>query len=176
MPGSVTSSLNSSESEQGSLPQSAGSRGTAGSNRSVFLHATAVADIPTQQTRNPGEPATNLKNSKKISRSISLLTPFKPKQKAKGPQEVNYDSAGNIVHAAKPPRPPPARRGAPVNGAMTKDKRFASSSDLLRDEDAIVAAPERKIKVLKPASKVSRSVSMPKDTRLAGWFKKRKKV
>ena len=43
----MTSSINSSESEQGShAGQSAVSRNTARSNRSVFLHAAAVADIP----------------------------------------------------------------------------------------------------------------------------------
>ena len=182
MPGSVTSSVNSSESEQGSLPQSAAS---AQSNRSVYLHATAVADIPPSQNRN-GAAETNLKNSKKISRSISLLAPFKSKQPAKE-KEITYDSAGNIVPptaGGKPPRPPPAplvRRAPPppqANNSMilTKERKFASSSDLLRDtpssyEDGGVGDNEDG-----KSSKVSRSVSMPKDTRLAGWFKKRKRV
>jgi hypothetical protein len=183
MPGSVTSSVNSSESEQGSLPQSAAS---AQSNRSVYLHATAVADIPPSQNRNAAA-ETNLKNSKKISRSISLLAPFKSKQPAKE-KEITYDAAGNIVPAnggvGKPPRPPPAaplvRRAPPPvhqpnNIMMTKERKFASSSDLLRNEpssfeDDVIGGEDGK------TSKVSRSVSMPKDTRLAGWFKKRKRV
>lgn len=175
LPGSVTSSVNSSESEHGSVPVSAGSRGTAASaasNRSVYLHATAVAEIPSTHPKNgvgDAPPASNLKNSKKISRSISLLAPFKPKQ-AKD-KELNYDSSGNQVpHSGKPPRPPPARR---VQPNMTRDKKFASSSDLLRDENEIVISPTEEPK---SSSKVSRSVSMPKDTRLAGWFKKRKRV
>jgi hypothetical protein len=57
---------------------------------------------------------------------------------------------------------------------MTKEKKFASSSDLLRDEGVVVVAPLQEPKPV--SSKVSRSVSMPKDTRLAGWFKKRKRV
>ena len=187
MPGSVTSSVNSSESEQGSVPQSAAS---GQSNRSVYLHATAVADIPPSQTRNAAGDANNLKNSKKISRSISLLAPFKSKQPPKE-KEITYDSAGNIVPpntaggggVGKPPRPPPAPivRRAPLpaqpnNMMMTKERKFASSSDLLRDdpssslEDRGLGGEDGK------SSKVSRSVSMPKDTRLAGWFKKRKRV
>merc|ERR1719410_1090885 len=58
MPGSVTSSVNSSESEHGSAGQSAISRGTNQSNqsnRSVYLHATAVADIPSSKPLNTGE-------------------------------------------------------------------------------------------------------------------------
>ena len=179
MPGSVTSSINSSESEPGSVPQSSRS------NRSVYLHATAVAEIPASHPKNPppdqaaGGPASNLKNSKKISRSISLLAPFKPKQTRGGVPEVNYDSSGNQVPYAggKPPRPPPARRQPPPAAAMSKDKKFASSSDLLRgDENEVANQPTAVQESPKASSKVSRSVSMPKDTRLAGWFKKRKRV
>ena len=201
MPSSVTSSLNSSESEHGSAPHShAGSRATSASNKSVYLHATAVADIPTMGP-NKGAAATggqqqqqsNLKNSKKISRSISLLTPFKSK-KANAPAnvEVNYDNTGNQIgnQAGKPPRPPPqTSTGRRIQPTMTKEKKFASSSDLLRDESS--SGPETgggrigggglgpalngKSTDENKSSKVSRSVSMPKDTRLAGWFKKRKK-
>ena len=186
MPSSVTSSLNSSESEHGSVPHSAASRATNASNKSVYLHATAVADIPTM-TKNgapPGQEQSNLKNSKKISRSISLLTPFKSKKNtAQADKEVNYDSTGNQMQAGKPPRPPPQTRR--IQPTMTKEKKFASSSDLLRDDTAH-SGPENGrvshgngngVKHEDPkSSKVSRSVSMPKDTRLAGWFKKRKKV
>jgi len=181
MPGSVTSSVNSSESEHGSAGQSAISRGTNQSNqsnRSVYLHATAVADIPSSKPQNGGENkmnGSNLQKSKKISRSISLLAPFKkqaPKEK-----EVLYDSSGQITHSGKPPRapPPPVRRTPGPDQPMSRDKKFASSSDLLQDENEVVMSyPEDSNS--KSSSKVSRSVSMPKDTRLAGWFKKRKRV
>ena len=56
MPGSLTSSINSSESEQGGAPPSAISRATSAQsagNRSVFLHAAAVADIPCAGDRPP---------------------------------------------------------------------------------------------------------------------------
>ena len=57
---------------------------------------------------------------------------------------------------------------------MSRDKKFASSSDLLQDEQEVVVQPQPSPS--KTSSRVSRSVSMPKDTRLAGWFKKRKRV
>merc|ERR1712038_1860065 len=113
-----------------------------GSNRSVFLHATAVADIPTKPINGMADSkhlagSSNLQKSKKISRSISLLAPFK-KQAASAPireKEVIYDSSGQIVHSGKPPRAPPA-----------------------------------------PIRKIQPDPVMARDTRLAGWFKKRKRV
>ena len=50
--GSLTSSVNSSESERGShAGQSAVSRATDASRRSVYLHAAAVVDIPSATER-----------------------------------------------------------------------------------------------------------------------------
>ena len=182
MPGSLTSSVNSSESENGQSAISRATGASAASNRSVFLHATAVADIPSNKP-NTGDrsapapaAASNLQKSKKISRSISLLAPFKkttpPKEK-----EVMYDSSGQVVAggSGKPPRAPPAPvRRLPAGEPMSRDKKFASSSDLLQDEQEVVVQPQPSPS--KTSSRVSRSVSMPKDTRLAGWFKKRKRV
>ena len=57
MPGSLTSSINSSESEQGAGAAAAGggrraaSAGAANGQRSVYLHAAAVADIPSSEGR-----------------------------------------------------------------------------------------------------------------------------
>merc|ERR1712012_1506435 len=192
MPGSVTSSVNSSESENG---QSAISRATNQSNlsnRSVYLHATAVADIPSAKSNNNNladnknmPSSSNLQKSKKISRSISLLAPFKKQQQggvqrggvAAVEKEVIYDNNGQIVGPGKPPRAPPApaRR---MPGDSRADKKFASSSDLLQDESEVMSSPEdhQTPALRSQGSKVSRSVSMPKDTRLAGWFKKRKRV
>jgi len=184
MPGSVTSSVNSSESENGA--QSAISRATnqsGNSNRSVYLHATAVAEIPSRKPINSLENASNLQKSKKISRSISLLAPFK-KQPSKE-KEVIYDSSGQIANSqsGKPPRaPPPPNRKSPASveqTPMSKERKFASSSNLLQDENDISMSSgysEQASPQTKQNSKVSRSVSMPKDTRLAGWFKKRKKA
>lgn len=216
MPGSVTSSINSSESEQGS--QGAGGS-NANAQRSVFLHAACVADIPTPaekripppralsaesrenlnrnatQGTGVGSAQSNLKNSKKISRSISLLAPWKPRNVQRN-QEIHYNNGamfnGGGAASGKPPRPPPvARRSA----TMQRDKKSASSSDLLQSDPIIPppqAPPSPEMPMVigeqrsgiraangasgKPSSKVSRSVSMPKDSRLAGWFKKRKRV
>merc|ERR1719330_1364550 len=165
MPGSVTSSVNSSESENGQSAISRATNRTDASNRSVFLHATAVADIP----------------SAKPGASNGVPGPEK---------EVIYDSAGQIVQNGKPPRAPPASRKSPgeLQGIMTsRDKKFsASSSDLLDNEAEVMSSPEdvqvARSQIIAASSnsknqgKVSRSVSMPKDTRLAGWFKKRKRV
>ena len=246
MPGSVTSSLNSSESEQGGNNTPVGN----GGQRSVFLHAACVADIPPNSEKRippralsaesrsnlanagvgpagaggqrdgsstpappppPSAQASNLQKSKKISRSISLLAPWKPKQVARQ-FEIHYDNSaiysGNGGGAGKPPRPPPTAAGRRA-ATMQRDKRSASSSDLLRggetesSEGAISPtsrpgskegngigiigeqrSPSRNAGVSKKqpqqqsssSTKVSRSVSMPKDTRLAGWFKKRKRV
>ena len=59
MPGSLTSSINSSESEQGVAANAAAagggrraaSAGAANGQRSVYLHAAAVADIPSSEGR-----------------------------------------------------------------------------------------------------------------------------
>ena len=185
MPGSVTSSLNSSESESNAA------------NRSVYLHSAAVADIPIPANTNnasaavpprrtmsesrenlSGTPAamnSNLQKSQKISRSISLLAPWKPRN-YKDKFEIHYDN-NPTLGKSKPPRPPSVTRS---RTAMQRDKKSASSSDLLRDDPPAppVNRPQRTatLQQRKPTNKVSRSVSMPKDTRLAGWFKKRKKV
>merc|ERR1712083_835588 len=116
--------------------------------------------------------------SKKISRSISLLAPFKKQTAAAAvgrEKEVIYDSSGQIVHSGKPPRAPPAPiRKIPADPMMTmREKKFASSSDLLQDEAEVMSSPED-LGPAKISSKVSRSVSMPKDTRLAGWFKRKR--
>ena len=105
-----------------------------------------------------------------------------------GPEkEVIYDSSGQIVGphsgSGKPPRAPPAPvrmkspapAELPAHAHMSRDKKFASSSDLLVDEGEVMSSPETDPSS-RAQSKVSRSVSMPKDTRLAGWFKKRKRV
>merc|ERR1719266_3250759 len=136
MPGSLTSSINSSESEQGGAPPSAISRATSAQsagNRSVFLHAAAVADIPCAGDRppaaavnkptpgpNPAAPShpralsadsrrdvnlaskvgaqnakqdSNLKGSKKVSRSISLLAPWSRNRPRKENLEIHYDNS-----------------------------------------------------------------------------------
>ena len=258
MPGSLTSSINSSESE------TATGRRAVSAGRSVYLHAAAVADIPSNEGRpvqpaqaaqaapatralsadarpgggnlaagagavNAGPPPSaqgGLKGSKKISRSISLLAPWKPRP-VKDRFEIHYDNSAvysqapaTSVTVGKPPRPPLGQTSS--NPPMTVSSRPASaaggrpmgpnksksvsSHDLLvqRQQEEndlmvqrsqlgaaesvdsgadssgppkILIASQQKSTTM-PAGgnkSVSRSQTMPKDTRLAGWFKKRKR-
>lgn len=212
IPASVTSSLNSSESEPGMAAAAA-------QQRSVFLHSAIVVDIPPQADkrvpravsadasllggRDPGQQPThpppppsqsNLKNSKKISRSISLLAPWKPRPVARQFQEIHYDNNTAVYNKPpRPPVPPVTTKGRILRG----DKKSASSSDLLHVSAAEEQQqpPQTEIGMIgeqrvtrtlhrRPANStppaasnnVSRSVSMPKDTRLAGWFRKKKKT
>jgi hypothetical protein len=287
MPGSLTSSINSSESEQGGAPPSAISRATSAqsaSNRSVFLHAAAVADIPCagdrppmakinpQNTPAPNPPAgahvralsadsrrdvnlaakagalnakqdSNLKGSKKVSRSISLLAPWSRNRPQKENLEIHYDNSAvysqapaTSVTVGKPPRPPQGGMASGPGSSVTissarphmagggssilrnEKAKSASSHDLLHENDtnvmidpeinvvnssasvisgpgapgvpnsrrpmmhhsppSVLVASQQRSKTL-PAKgangKVSRSMSMPKDTRITGWFKKRKR-
>ena len=284
MPGSLTSSINSSESEQGGAPPSAISRATSAQsagNRSVFLHAAAVADIPCAGDRppaaavnkptpgpNPAAPShpralsadsrrdvnlaskvgaqnakqdSNLKGSKKVSRSISLLAPWSRNRPQKENLEIHYDNSAvysqapaTSVTVGKPPRPPsqggmgpgssvtisssrPHIAGGGSSILRSEKAKSASSHDLLHENDSsviiepeingvnssasvisgpgpsrvsnnrrpmhhsppsVLVANQQRSKTLpaKPVNgKVSRSVSMPKDTRIAGWFRKKKR-
>ena len=240
LPASLTSSLNSSESENVQHNNGGVSVGAAANGqRSVFLHSACVADIPpnTTERRQPPPPplppqraqsaesrenmlgrpqhgqqsaggppptSSNLQKSKKISRSISLLTPWKARQQqrggggAQGQQyggEIHYDNnniygqGGGMATSGKPPRPPPASQrgriiipssgGPPTTSstAMQRDKKSASSTNLHQDEPPIIIGEERSSRTMqRTPAKVSRSVSMPKDTRLAGWFRKKRRV
>ncbi|XP_071549237.1 uncharacterized protein [Panulirus ornatus] len=150
--GSAGSSLQSSESEVDSHGGSHASRASkashvsTGSNRSVFLHATAVADIPVRRGPEDVPSERNVsRQSRKVSRSFSLLAPWKPRH-YREKFEVEYDNRevkeargeANNSKGALPPRPP--RRPAPD----ANDK------------------------------KVNRSQSMYKDSRLATWLRRRK--
>ncbi len=180
VPASVTSSLNSTESEN-----------TQNGNRSVYLHSACVVDIPLndkpkrpppralsaerrESLPNNQPPTANLQRSKKLSRSISFLGPFKPKPTPKRPVEIHYDNSGAYVN--KPPRPPSRINVQPAR----PDNKSASSINLLvQPNEPEVNLSERQTggnnQSNNPNSRVSRSVSMPKDTRLAGWFKRKKK-
>ncbi|KAK2722328.1 hypothetical protein QYM36_002758 [Artemia franciscana] len=102
---SLSSSLNNSESEGGEGGSQAAS---ASSQRSVYLHATTVADIPvpgyvSQRRRDDsseyeGVPAIHpvaqahggqLKNARHVSRSFSVLAPWKPRH-YREKFEINY--------------------------------------------------------------------------------------
>lgn len=175
VPASVTSSLNSTESEN-----------TQNGNRSVYLHSACVVDIPLNDkpkrpppralsaerreslANNQPPPNANLQRAKKLSRSISFLGPFKPKPTPKRPVEIHYDNSGAYVN--KPPRPP-----SRINVTTRPDNKSASSVNLLVEpNEPDVPLSERQTSN-NQNNRVSRSVSMPKDTRLAGWFKRKKR-
>lgn len=125
--GSAGSSLQSSESENDSHQGSRASHVSTGSNRSVYLHATAVADIPVQkgdESENPGVQ----RQTRKVTRSFSLLAPWKPRH-AREVQNYEYDN--NTRHAARPPRPP--RRSAEhVNRSQTLTNKDSKLSGWLK--------------------------------------------
>ena len=176
----------------------------------IFNRALSADHTPAAAPISNAASTSNLKNSKKISRSISLLAPWKPRNYKDKFEVIHYDNrtiysnppttvtvgpggattTSSAPTSGKPPRPPVP----PVTRRVVPDKKSASSTDLLRDsqplgppsvpqtQPAQAATPasaallERRAQTLqRPQSKVSRSVSMPKDSRLAGWFKKRKR-
>lgn len=130
-PGSLASSRNSSESEVDSHASRA-SHVSTGSNRSVYLHATAVADIPVRrgeshrqtdrQTDKQSDRQTD-RQKRKVTRSFSLLAPWKPRHYRER-YEVDYERK---TPAALPPRPPrrpvqqqPAQQQQPGVGKGSK--------------------------------------------------------
>ncbi|XP_043245397.1 serine/arginine repetitive matrix protein 1-like [Amphibalanus amphitrite] len=150
-----------------SLPSSANSsdgpvasRVSAGSGRSVFLHATTVADIPPpsalEQTAATGSRA-NLaaplpaRERRKVARSFSLVAPFRPKNTRE--KEIVYENQTGQANG-RPPRPP------------QRVRRDSRDSQL----DEPHGRPVRK------RQPVTRSVSMPKDARPAGFFRSREKT
>uniref|UniRef100_A0A2P2I8U4 Histone-lysine N-methyltransferase, H3 lysine-79 specific-like n=1 Tax=Hirondellea gigas TaxID=1518452 RepID=A0A2P2I8U4_9CRUS len=126
--GSAGSSLQSSESENDSHQGSRASHVSTGSNRSVYLHATAVADIPVQKGEESDRSGVQ-RQSKKVTRSFSLLAPWKPRH-AREVQNIDYDSR-EPRHAAKPPRPP-RRTNDNVNRSQTLTNKDSKLSGWLK--------------------------------------------
>lgn len=185
------SSVNSSESDGSALQSGA----SAESQRSVYLHATTVADIPhmtpaansqrhaqlrdarrkTQSREDmsalSGQSGSTLRRTRHISRSYSVLAPWKPRH-YRDKFEITYSNqqtpammAAPAVVAAnndvgKPPRAP-RRQEVVVSDADEPSDAYRSAASR--------AAPATS----KPG--VSRSSTMPKNTKLmAGWFRKKK--
>ena len=147
--GSAGSSLQSSESEADSRHGSHVSRVSKAShvstesNRSVYLHATAVADIPVHRDSEDAPSERQMsRETKKVSRSFSLVAPWKPRH-YREKFDVEYDRDGkhenNRGRSALPPRPPRRHAPEPID-----------------------------------PKKVSRSQSVYKDSKLAGWLRRRR--
>lgn len=186
----AVSSVNSSESD-GSAMQSAAS---AESQRSVYLHATTVADIPTvtpvtnstraqqlqaarrkAQSREDmsalsGTTGSTLRRTRQISRSYSVLAPWKPRH-YRDKFEITYSNQQQpamtgqppaVVDAGKPPRAPVRRR----------EDVIMESEDLA---DVYRPSVAQRQTLSKSGTSVSRSSTMPKNSKLmAGWFRKKK--
>ena len=190
-------SVNSSESEgNGSALQSGAS---AESQRSVYLHATTVADIPTmaavpnsakaQQMQQARRRATSredmsalsgsdrtagstLRRTRQISRSYSVLAPWKPRH-YRDKFEITYSNqqapAGQAVNHHDVGKPP---RVPPVISSSASRRR---EDVILESEDS--ADVYRPVHITSPNTKpsVTRSSTMPKSNKLmAGWFRKKK--
>lgn len=186
-------SVNSSESEgNGSAMQSGAS---AESQRSVYLHATTVADIPTiasvpnsakaQQMQSARRRAlsredmsalsgsdragSTLRRTRQISRSYSVLAPWKPRH-YRDKFEITYSNqqapAGPAVNHHDVGKPP---RAPPVVSSRRRE------DVILESEDS--ADVYRPVHITSPNTKpsVTRSSTMPKSNKLmAGWFRKKK--
>ncbi|XP_076047728.1 uncharacterized protein LOC143029146 isoform X2 [Oratosquilla oratoria] len=176
--GSAGSSLQSSESEADSHHGSHASRASkashvsTGSSRSVYLHATTVADIPVKRgdrsvshDEAPSERGVS-RQSKKVSRSFSLLAPWKPRH-YREKFEVEYDNRevreareGREGREGREPRERETRNGRgalpPRPPRRTPEDKETNSKKSARDK------------------KVSRSQSVYKDSRLAGWLRRKK--
>ncbi|KAL7639065.1 UNVERIFIED_CONTAM: hypothetical protein RMT77_010599 [Armadillidium vulgare] len=154
--GSAGSSLQSSESEadsHGGSHASKASHISTGSNRSVYLHATAVADIPVRRSSDeaPSEKGIS-KQSKKVTRSFSLISPWKPRH-YKEKYEVEYDN----------------REVREVRN--TKDNNEVKGGK----KSSLPPRPPRKGQEnLDSTKKVGRSQTVYKDSKLAGWLRRKK--
>ena len=191
-PKQPVSSVNSSESEGSALQSGA----SAESQRSVYLHATTVADIPnivpaTNGTKHAqlkdarrkamsredmsaisGQTGSTLRRTRHISRSYSVLAPWKPRH-YRDKFEITYSnqqtpammSAPAVVvnnDVGKPPRAP-RRQEVTIGDAEEVNDGYRSSG-------GGASRPSGGAK-----TGVSRSSTMPKNTKLmAGWFRKKK--
>lgn len=188
-PKQPVSSVNSSESEGSALQSGA----SAESQRSVYLHATTVADIPNVapvtnsqkhgQLRDArrkaasredmsaisGQTGSTLRRTRHISRSYSVLAPWKPRH-YRDKFEITYSnqqtpammSAPAVVVSSdvgKPPRAPRRQEAALADADEANDGYRSGGGSRQAPANAAV----------------SRSATMPKNTKLvAGWFRKKK--
>lgn len=210
------SSVNSSESD-GSAMQSAA--GSAESQRSVYLHATTVADIPvtgqvhgrtsstttTQQQLQAarrhkaqsredmsalsGATGSTLRRTqtRQISRSYSVLAPWKPRH-YRDKYEITYSNqqqpgggqtapAMVIGDVGKPPRAPIRRReDVIVESEDSADVYRPSATVGQRQTSGGGATTTTATSSKSGGTSVSRSSTMPKNSKLmAGWFRKKKR-
>lgn len=199
------SSVNSSESD-GSAMQSAA--GSAESQRSVYLHATTVADIPVTshgrtaqqqlqasrrhkaQSREDmsalsGTTGSTLRRTqtRQISRSYSVLAPWKPRhyrdkfeitysnQQQPGGQSAPAMVVGDV---GKPPRAPVRRREDVI--VESEDSAEGNRPSTMGNPAVGQRQTGQTSSSKTDGTSVSRSSTMPKNSKLmAGWFRKKKR-
>ncbi|XP_050705999.1 general transcriptional corepressor trfA-like isoform X2 [Eriocheir sinensis] len=129
-----SSQHNSSESEVDSHASKA-SRVSTGSNRSVYLHATAVADIPvrggSRQTDRQSDRQTD-RQTKKVTRSFSLLSPWKPRHYRER-YELDYERKTQLP--PRPPRRPPQQQEQQQQQQQQQPQKGSKLSTWLRKKN-----------------------------------------
>lgn len=199
----VISSVNSSESDGSAMAGAAGGSAGESSQRSVYLHATTVADIPTvlpaskllaarkkAQSREDmsalsgGSSGSGLRRTQRhISRSYSVLAPWKPRH-YRDKYEISYSNQqqpANIVNdaAAKPPRAPRVQHQSRREDVIMEDDGYDPHFHV-QHRPAQPLQQHRQVAQPPPPSttttaKVSRSATMPKSgSKVAGWFRSKK--
>ncbi|CAG7838503.1 unnamed protein product [Allacma fusca] len=177
------SSLNSSGSENGSRMSKGSSN--AGSQRSVYLHAPAVADIPPtglQRRTLSRDELSNYsgpqKQTRHLARSMSVLAPWRPRH-YREKYELNYNNADTKENQpyGRPPKPP-RRVILPTRKSMSPSPGRAGSTESLlklsEDKKGKNTVRNSTLGRNKENVNISRSKSMPKDTRFAGWLRRRR--
>ena len=125
---SVGNTFHSSESEN---EGSRASHVSTGSNRSVYLHATAVAEIPVQRGGEDSSERSGVqRQSRKVTRSFSVMAPWKPRHNREPPQHYDYENEDSR-QAAKPPRPP-RKPSEPVSRSQTLANKDSKLIDWLK--------------------------------------------
>lgn len=190
----AVSSVNSSESD-GSAMQSAAS---AESQRSVYLHATTVADIPTvtpvtnssraaqlqaarrkAQSREDmsalsGTTGSTLRRTRQISRSYSVLAPWKPRH-YRDKFEITYSNQQQPSMTGQPAVVVSADAGKPPRAPVRRREDVIMESDNSADVYRPAVAQRQTSSKTSGGTSVSRSSTMPKNSKLmAGWFRKKK--
>jgi hypothetical protein len=185
--------------------------GSAESQRSVYLHATTVADIPVTgqvhgrtaaqqlqaarrhkaQSREDmsalsGATGSTLRRTqtRQISRSYSVLAPWKPRH-YRDKYEITYSNqqqpggqsapAMVIGDVGKPPRAPVRRREDVIVESEDSAEVYRPSAAVGQRQTA-AAGTATATSSKSGGTSVSRSSTMPKNSKLmAGWFRKKKR-
>jgi hypothetical protein len=138
------------------------------SQRSVYLHAPAVASIPTtlpKRTLSRDEISNysgHQKQTKQVARSMSVLSPWRPRHYQER-YELNYNSNG-VRTDGRPPRLPRSPVQKSISPAPERENNKTGTLQFGKNKQS--NSNEK-------SSTISRSKSMPKNSRL-GWFSRKR--